>query len=695
MSVRTRLRIFVFGLFALLGLMAFELYRFVSAEQKLIAAENVQAQRLEVLQELQSAFTQYRYWNWYLLSSAMIEDERETGRRSAELALERVTLALERATPLDPEPMAQLMALTRRYQSAIAEAELRLQAGDPAGYRQQIIDGRALVAELQQRLDQAQAREQGTQTALRNAQRLRAEHALGQTALIGGSILVGGLLLLWLILRQVVRPLDGIGTALRQLHDPAQGSLPGNAGAVDEFGEMVTALRQFRAQSATLHYLAYTDSLTDLPNRARLERALTERLSDHRISGRSLALMFLDLDHFKSINDSLGHSRGDRYLREAAYRLRQLAPPQSLIVRYSGDEFAILLTDLAADGGEQGRVEQLAQRILEGMSLPVDLEGHSLSMSASIGIALFPRDVADVDELVSSADAAMYLAKRYGRNRVQFATPTLTADIRNRVRLASDIRRGLAADEFEPFYQPVLDVMKGTVIGAEALLRWRHPERGLVMPGEFVLAAEESGSIDQLGGRCLERGCADLQRLAEQHPQIRVCVNLSVRELRSNDLVTRVRRTLQRAGLKPGQLELEITESTAMEHAEATTRVLHELHQLGVNLSIDDFGTGYSSLAYVQRLPVQKIKIDRTFVAQLCETPEAEAIVVATLAMARALKLDVVAEGVETIAQMLRLCELGCTQQQGFLFSRALPAEDFRTWVATAPKRVVDIASVA
>ena len=495
--------------------------------------------------------------------------------------------------------------------------------------------------------------------------------------------LVAGALLTALVIISIVRPMTATLRALRQV---AAGQRMSEVPPArdDEFGEMALALRQFEEHAARLDSVAYTDPLTGLHNRAGLEESLRDSIADCVDRQRSAVLLFLDLDHFKAVNDTLGHSFGDRYLIEAALRLRRLMPKDAQLYRYSGDEFAVLESGFAGDARLRGRVQELGARILEGMSEMYVAEGQQLAMSVSVGAAIFPQDGRGCEDLVSAAEAAMFEAKRAGRNQMLFSSREHTDALRRQLELAGEIRRGLAAGEFEPYFQPVLNARTGHVIGAEALCRWLHPQRGIVMPQEFIPIAEESGSIGPLGERVLRRGCEELNRLNGHARGMRLSVNLSARQLRDPGLVSSVGELLHVTGIPAERIELEITESAVMENVERNTRTLYALRRLGLSLSIDDFGTGYSSLSYVQRFPISKIKIDRSFVAQLGDSREAEAIITATLAMAKSLGLDVVAEGVETEAQSRRLLQMGCTFQQGYLFTPALPAQALADWIAAA-----------
>lgn len=506
----------------------------------------------------------------------------------------------------------------------------------------------------------------------------------GVYGLVAGVLAFGGVLTA-LVVWSIVQPLNAV---LRALRRTAAGdhATPLPAAGDDEFGEMTRALRQIQDYAARLDSIAFNDPLTGLHNRASLERDLAARLAQVQ-DGQTLALLFMDLDNFKSVNDTLGHALGDRYLMEAALRLRRLMPKGAALYHYTGDEFAVLPAPLPNDSRLRPRIKELGASLLEGMAETYVVDEHRLAMSVSIGAALYPQDSGDAEGLIGAAEAAMFEAKRAGRNQLLFSSRAHTDALRRQLELAGEIRRGIEAGEFEPYFQPVVDAASGRVVGAEALARWLHPKRGIVMPMEFISVAEESGTINLLGEQVLRRGCEELARLNGRANGMRLSVNLSARQLRDASLVSSVGELLHVSGLPAQRVELEITESAVMENVERNTRTLHALRRLGVSLSLDDFGTGYSSLAYVQRLPVSKLKIDRSFVSQLGQTREAEAIILATLAMARSLGLEVVAEGVETAEQSRQLLQLGCAQQQGFLFTPALPAAALGEWLQAMPER--------
>jgi len=384
--------------------------------------------------------------------------------------------------------------------------------------------------------------------------------------------------------------------------------------------------------------------------------------------------MFLDLDRFKIINDTLGHPMGDRLLKGVAQRLRSCLREGDTVARLGGDEFMVVLPAIA-HAEDAARV---GQRILDALSVPFNFEGHELHIGVSIGIALYPNDGKSAEALLKNADIAMYRAKEQGRNNYQFYTPALNDMAFERLTLENSLRRALERREFVVHYQPQVSLNTGQIVGMEALVRWRHPELGLVAPMKFIPVAEETGLIVPIGEWVLQMACAQNKAWQEAgFPPLRVTVNLSARFFRRKDLMETVARILKETGLDPDYLELELTEGTTMENAEATIRTLHELKEMGVHLSIDDFGTGYSSLSYLKRFPLATLKIDRLFVQDITTSSDGAVITLAIIAMAHSLGLKVIAEGVETEEQLAFLRAHRCDEMQGYLFSRPIPAEAF------------------
>jgi diguanylate cyclase (GGDEF)-like protein/PAS domain S-box-containing protein len=429
-----------------------------------------------------------------------------------------------------------------------------------------------------------------------------------------------------------------------------------------------------RRNEARIEFLAHHDPLTDLPNRLllrdRLERAIVQ---GERTESR-VALVFIDLDRFKTVNDSLGHPVGDRLLREAAQRLRKCVREMDTVSRQGGDEFLIVLTDLK----DSDAVTRVAEEILATMSVPFSLDGHDVAISCSVGVAVFPEDGRDFDELLKKSDIAMYNAKEAGRNAFRYYTERMNIDALERLDLQNRLWRGLERDEFILHYQPVVELATHRIVGAEALVRWNSPDDGLVMPGRFIAVAEECGLIVPLGDWVLREACRQLRRWHDAgHGQLFLAVNLSAIQFRRGSVEESVIRALRDAGADPSALELELTESILLQGAEHVLASVRQLKSLGVKLSIDDFGTGYSSLAYLKRFAVDKLKIDQSFVSNLPADADNAAIVGAVVQMAKSLNLQVVAEGVESEQAVEHLRSLECDYAQGYHFGRPVAAEEF------------------
>ena len=422
--------------------------------------------------------------------------------------------------------------------------------------------------------------------------------------------------------------------------------------------EDITERRRAEKQIA---HMARHDALTDLPNRLllrdRLAHALAELPRDRR-----LAVLYLDLDHFKGVNDTLGHQVGDELLKTVAARLRDCVRDVDTVARVGGDEFAIIHT-----GVEQPNdAAMLARRICEAVKEPCDLHGHAVIVDTSIGIALAPGDGTDPTELLKNADMALYRAKADGRGTYRFFEPAMDARMKTRRTLELALRMALANGEFELYYQPLVSLDDRRITCCEALIRWRHPERGLIPPGEFIPIAEEIGLIVPLGEWVLRQACADAMGWPAD---VKVAVNLSPIQVMNQNLVAVVVGALATAGLSANRLELEITESVLMQNSETTLATLHRLRELGVKISMDDFGTGYSSLSYLRSFPFDKIKIDRCFISGLATGDNSVAIVLAIAGLAKHLGIATTAEGVETRQQLQQVKALGCSEMQGFVFS--------------------------
>jgi diguanylate cyclase (GGDEF)-like protein len=446
-----------------------------------------------------------------------------------------------------------------------------------------------------------------------------------------------------------------------------------------------TALQRIDSE-ARLAYLAQFDPLTGLPNRALLADRFSQMIMQAARRGSPLAVLFIDLDQFKAVNDTLGHAGGDGLLKQVAVRLQSAVRPGDTVARISGDEFAIVLADLARP--EDAAL--VAQKLVDGLATAVEVEGKEVFVTASVGIAAFPADGADAETLIGAADAAMYRAKQSGRNAYQFFTAEINQRSRARVQLGSDLRRALEREEFALFYQPKYFLASRQPSGAEALLRWNHPERGMVPPSEFIPVLEETGLIVPIGDWVIRRACEDLKAWLAAACGIRtVSVNLSPRQFRQPALHERIKQLVSSSGMDPRLIEFEITESQLMQDPHHAIQVMRALCDAGMRIAIDDFGTGYSSLAYLTRFPVSALKVDRSFVRDMSSDKNAATIVRTIIEMAHSLGVTVIAEGVETEAQATLLRLLRCEQAQGYLFGRPMPVEELmRSYDGSAGKPV-------
>jgi diguanylate cyclase (GGDEF)-like protein len=501
--------------------------------------------------------------------------------------------------------------------------------------------------------------------------------ARGQSAVSYASLyLVGAavtvlLLLVVALSRIVLKPLErvtrhavavGEGTDLM-----ARLNIPGQ----DEIARLA---REFDRMVERVAYLAYHDGLTGLPNRTMFSKLLGHSISEAHRHGRRLAVAFLDLDHFKQINDTLGHEAGDDLLQQVASRLKGCVRDSDTVARLGGDEFVVLLSEVA----DEKCASVVAQKILTAAAKPFTLMGQEFRVTTSIGISMYPHDGLDEQTLTKNADIAMYQAKIEGKNNFQFYSEKLNANSLERLTLESSLRHALERNEFRLYYQAKRDIATGRITGMEALLRWQHPDLGLVAPMQFIPVAEETGLIVPIGRWVLKTVC--LQSLAWQKqglPPLSIAVNLTARQFSDEQLLADVSSILNETGLEPRLLEIELTESLLIHNVEDTLRILSGLKALGVRIAVDDFGTGYSSLALLHRFPLDTIKIDRSFVRDIVGTTEDTGLAHAIIAMGKSLSLTVVAQGVETKEQAEHLRSHACDELQGFYFKRPLPVDEF------------------
>jgi diguanylate cyclase (GGDEF)-like protein len=431
-----------------------------------------------------------------------------------------------------------------------------------------------------------------------------------------------------------------------------------------------------------IHFMANHDALTGLPNRTLLDDRLSQALHYAQRYDRWVTVVFVDLDNFKFINDSLGHNAGDELLKTLAKRMVDRVRATDTVVRIGGDEFVIVLFDQPKNADV---ISEIVQELQSAIAEPVRLEGHDFRVTSSLGVATYPNDGADADTLLANADAAMYRAKEVGRDNFQFYTPELNTKVHGKFLLQEELRNAVARFEFVLHYQPQVDLRTGRIFAVEALVRWNHPKLGTVPPIEFIPLAEETGLIVPIGDWVLHEACRQNRAWHDAGlPLVTVCVNVSARQFRERNLVSRVAGALKQSGLEAKYLELELTESLIMQDIELAVATMKELQGLGVQLSIDDFGTGYSSLSALKTFPVARLKIDKSFIDGLPTNENDKSVASAVISLGQKLNLRVIAEGVETDAQAAFLRENNCDEMQGYLFSRPVPAQDIEALLKAA-----------
>jgi len=454
----------------------------------------------------------------------------------------------------------------------------------------------------------------------------------------------------------------------------ADGSMHGILEVIRNITDDLTVEAQLREHQERLYYVVHHDALTNLPNRLLLQDRLSRMMMKAKRNSTYVAVLFLDLDRFKKINETLGHDVGDRLLLEVAKRLEECVRKSDTVGRLGGDEFAVLLDDLQ----DVKYVAVVARKILHALSKPIMVQEYELYATSSIGISLFPDDSEEVDILLRCADTALYRAKEAGKNNYQYYTADMNTRAFEFLLLESGLRKALVNNELVVFYQPLIDLKTNKLIGMEALLRWKHPEKGMIAPGDFIPLAEETGLIGPIGEWVMRTACSQNKKWQDAgYPPVKVSVNMSARQFNKKDITEQIIEILEDTGLNPEYLGIEITESVIMQDASSTISKLIQMHETGISLSIDDFGTGYSSLSYLKLFPIDNLKIDRSFVSNITSDSTDAAIAASVIMLAHSMNLKVVAEGVETQEQLDLLRQQGCDYVQGFLFSRPLSAEEF------------------
>jgi len=463
--------------------------------------------------------------------------------------------------------------------------------------------------------------------------------------------------------------------SLRQAHAELENRVQERtAELANAFAALKAEIAERKLAEENVLYLAHHDALTGLPNRVLLQDRLRQAIAHARRNASQVAVLFIDLDHFKHINDSFGHHMGDRLLKAVAIRLQECLRECDSLARFGGDEFVLCLPELPGNTS----ATSVAQKIQEALVAPFDVDACQMHVSASIGISTYPHDGVTVDALMRAADTAMYHAKGNGRRNYQFFTAALNEAVQQRVKLEQRLRSALAHDELELHYQPQVDLARGKIFSAEALLRWRQPGRSPISCGPFIAIAEETGLILSIGEWTLRQACSELKRWHEAgHSGMHVAVNLSPRQFYQPGFHEAIKAIIVESGVPPGNVDLEITEGVFLERNDENLAALQELSKFGIQLAVDDFGTGYSSLAYLMLFPVNTVKIDQSFVRKINTDRNATALVVAIISMAHSLGLKVLAEGVETVEQVRFLQSHGCSSAQGFFYSKAVSSSDF------------------
>jgi len=463
----------------------------------------------------------------------------------------------------------------------------------------------------------------------------------------------------------------------------ADGTLHGILEVIRNITEDLSAETQLREHRERLHHLVYHDTLTNLPNRVLLQDRLSRMMIKAKRNNTFVAILFLDLDRFKKINETLGHDVGDKLLLEVARRIENCVRKSDTVARLGGDEFSVLLDDLR----DIKFVAVVARKILHALSKPIMIQKYELYATSSIGISLYPNDSEDEDVLLRSADTALYRAKDAGKNNYQFYTADMNTRAFEFLLLESGLRKALDNDELVVHYQPVINLEDKKLIGMEALLRWKHPEKGMVSPADFIPLAEETGLIESIGKWVLRAACAQNKKWQDAgYPPVTMSVNMSARQFNKKNVVETIGEILEETGLRPEYFCIEITESIIMKDVESTITKLNQLHKMGISLSIDDFGTGYSSLNYLKLFPIDNLKIDRSFVFNITSDSTDAAIAASVILLAHSMNLKVTAEGVETNEQLEMLRRQGCDYVQGFLFSKPIAAEKFAPFFASRLK---------
>lgn len=655
----------------------------LQADRGRIAQEAQQRERLSLLRDVQKDVSDYRFWLIENAAQQQLNAPREMAASRAQLEQSRRELDanLNKMAAFDAAAVAEL----RRAADGLGDIEYRaLQAviaGESAQAQRLLRAAQQRLAAIDMTLDEVFAEQRAAVEAVAGSAVEVTDRAIERSLwmMIGASAIAVALVLLILqsTLPALRRTIAAIDELVRGHFDAPLPPI-----ARDELGEVARGLRNFRDNARQLEVLATTDALTELGTRLEMQTVLDRSLADMRDGRMAAALLFMDIDQFKSVNDALGHGAGDRYLQEIARRLRRALPHVALISRISGDEFAVLIREVADADGIREVSERAVRAITDAFSHNYLLEDQPVAISASIGIAIAQRDGWSGDVLLANAEAAMYAAKGEGRGQYRYFKPAMTDGVRDQLAIGGALRRAISDNNLSMVYQPIVDAQTRALVSAEALVRWTDPELGPVHPERFVPIAEETQIIVELGEWVMH---AVGRQLAQWHtdglPRCPVAVNIGARHFADDSLMLTLVDVLGQYNLPPDALELEITESAVVRDPDRSIELMQAIRARGVSLSLDDFGTGYSSLAYLQQFPLDKLKVDQGFIKRIIENPDSDTIVAATIGLAKGLGLTTVGEGVESQAVLQRLQAHDCDLIQGYYTGRPMPADDFAAWV--------------
>lgn len=662
------------------------------ADRDRIVLEAQQREHLAVLRDVQQSVGEYRFWLVENAAQRQLQAAPELDASQMRLASARRTLDanLNRMQAFDAAAVARVRRATAGLGQLESDALQAIIANDAEAARRLLREAQQRLTDIDATLDAAFAQQRAAVEAVAGSALEVTDRAIRRSlwVMLGASAVAIALVLLILqsTLPALRKTIGAIDELVRGHFDTPLPPI-----ARDELGEVARGLRNFRDNARQLETLATTDPLTELGTRLEMQTTLDRCLAEMRDGRMAAALLFMDIDQFKSVNDALGHGAGDRYLQEVARRLRRALPHAKLISRISGDEFAVLISEAADADGIREISERAVRAVADAFSHNYLLEDQPVAISASMGIAIAQRDGWSGDVLLANAEAAMYAAKGEGRGQHRFFNPAMTDGVRDQLAIGGALRRAISDNNLSMVYQPIVDAKTQALVSAEALVRWTDPVLGVIHPTRFVPIAEETQIIVELGEWVMHTVGA---QLAAWHDagmaRCPVAVNIGARHFADDSLLMTVVDVLGQHRLPPDALELEITESAVVRDPDRSIELMHAIRARGVSLSLDDFGTGYSSLGYLQRFPLDKLKVDQSFVQRVVDNPDSDTIVAATISLAQKLGLTTVGEGVESRAVLQRLQSHECDLIQGYYTGRPMAADDFAAWLVARrqPDRV-------